>query len=329
VTALSNMAAAARPPGTGDARVPCPLCGGLIHPVAGRCKHCKADLSALRAGRPQAAAVLPPLNGKPPAGQVHAHVQVPGHVAGHGTSVHAAAPAAPSPYAPAGAPIAVKANEGSAPILPQRMSSQHNMPAQSRGLLRNWPVLVIILAVLAIVTAVVIMVLPADRKNGGKRQLMPAPAPERMETMPDKSSQADPWAQPGGPNSGARPPTGILPDPQPRVTPDPPAAPDPNDIDPNDLYGSLSQGGGAVFLAIATQACKKMKTCSTVNQSMLKDACDQLASLPLPSVPMTCDAAKACMDAIDHMDCDLMSSSSNPLNMMALMKDCTRAATEC
>src|SRR5690349_6722575 len=34
-----------------EARVLCPLCGGLIHPVAGRCKHCKQDLVALRASR--------------------------------------------------------------------------------------------------------------------------------------------------------------------------------------------------------------------------------------------------------------------------------------
>ncbi len=324
MTALSNMAAAARPPGTGDARVPCPLCGGLIHPVAGRCKHCKEDLTTLRAGRPQAAAVLPPLNGKAPSQLVQVQIPVAGH--GHGTSVHGSGPVAASPYAPAAVPAAVRAQEGSAPILPQRVSSHHNLPAQRGSLLRNWPVLVIILAVIAIVTAVVIMVLPADKKHGGKRQLMPAPAPERMETMPDKSSQADPWAQPGAPT---RPPSGTVPAPQPRVTPDPPAAPDPNTIDPNDLYGSLAQGGGAVFLAIATQACKKLQTCSNIDQSMLRLTCDQLAAVPLPPVPQNCDAAKACMDAIDHIDCDLMSSSSNPLNMMALMKDCTRAATEC
>ena len=31
-----------------EARVPCPVCRGPIHPVAGRCKHCRADLHALR-----------------------------------------------------------------------------------------------------------------------------------------------------------------------------------------------------------------------------------------------------------------------------------------
>src|SRR5215467_11037283 len=58
------MAAAARPgpPEARDARVPCPLCGGLIHPIAGKCKHCKADLSAYRAARPAANTPLPALH---------------------------------------------------------------------------------------------------------------------------------------------------------------------------------------------------------------------------------------------------------------------------
>ena len=153
MTALSNMAAAARPPGIGDARVPCPHCGGLIHPVAGRCKHCKEDLSVLRTNRPQAAAMLPSLNGRP----------TPVPVAGNGTSLHLAAPAVA-----AAVPLAVDPRDGSAPILPQRTTG-HSMSAQRpRGsLLRNWPMLVIILAMIAIVTAVVIMVLPAGNSNAG------------------------------------------------------------------------------------------------------------------------------------------------------------------
>ena len=32
---------------TPDPRVACPVCGGLVHPVAGKCKHCKTDLVKL------------------------------------------------------------------------------------------------------------------------------------------------------------------------------------------------------------------------------------------------------------------------------------------
>lgn len=305
------MAAAARPPGIGDARVPCPQCGGLVHPVAGRCKHCKEDLSALRAGRPQAAAVLPSLNGK----------GMPPQVAGNGTSVHVVAPAA--------VPIAVDPREGSAPILPQRTTGRSMSAQRPGGLLRNWPLLVIILAMIAIVTAVVIMVLPANSPKGGKRQLMPAPAPDRMETMPNQHSQADPWANPGDPRNVAPPdPPAPL---APRQTPDPPGAPDPND--PDDLYGGLGapSGGGfnsAVLMAMANQACKKLKTCSNVDQSGLTLVCDQLSAIPAPSVT-SCATAQRCMDAIDHIDCDSTSANANPMSTMMLITDCTKAATEC
>ncbi|HEY1553535.1 MAG TPA: hypothetical protein VGF94_01815 [Kofleriaceae bacterium] len=60
-----------RLPRTADARVPCPLCGGLIHPIAGRCKHCKQDLTELRAysnGHARVA-VVPP-RPRPPTGDV-------------------------------------------------------------------------------------------------------------------------------------------------------------------------------------------------------------------------------------------------------------------
>src|SRR6188768_1590135 len=107
MTALENMAAAARPPGIGDARVPCPLCGGLIHPVAGRCKHCKEDLTQFRANRPPAAAALPPLSGA----RTNGGAQTAAPAYGPGTNGHAAASIA--------SPTAV-VHEGSQPILPPR-----------------------------------------------------------------------------------------------------------------------------------------------------------------------------------------------------------------
>ena len=257
--------------------------------------------------------MLPSLNGRP----------TPMPVAGNGTSVHLA-------VADTAVPLAVDPRDGSAPILPQRTTG-HSMSAQRPGgsLLRNWPMLVIILAMIAIVTAVVIMVMPADSGGGGgKRQLMPAPSPDRMETMPDKSSQADPWAAPGDPRNQPVPdPNGAVP----RVTPDPPAADDTVNPDPDDLYGGLNTPGlnGGVFIAMANQACKKLKTCSNVDQSALSIACDAMANMPLPPVPSGCDPAKRCMDAIDHIDCDTTSTNANPMNMLLLMQDCTKAATEC
>lgn len=316
VTALSNMAAAARPPGIGDARVPCPLCGGLVHPVAGRCKHCKEDLSSLRANRPQAAAVLPALNGR----------TVATHVAGNGTSVHAAAAAAP-----VAAPVAI-AGEGSAPILPQRTTGRSMSAQRARGsLLRNWPMIVIILAMLAIVTAVVIMVLPADRKGGGKRQLMPTPAPDRMQT--------DPWAQPGGPGTNG-PQGSITPDPQPqpRITPDPPrpATPPDDPDDPDDLYGGLGGpsgmggmigGAGSFAINLADAACKKLKSCPNADSLVTDQMCQGIATMPKPALG-SCASGQRCLDAIERMDCDI-TNGTRALNDMMSLGDCARAMTEC
>lgn len=38
-------------------RVACPACGGAIHPIASRCRHCRSDLS--KAVRREAALVAP------------------------------------------------------------------------------------------------------------------------------------------------------------------------------------------------------------------------------------------------------------------------------
>ena len=143
-------------PGVAEARVPCPLCGGLIHPVAGRCKHCKQDLTALRSGRPSAAAPLPALQ--------------------------------------QAAPVAtLVANESSQPILPPRPTGRlATMQPGPRAAWASWPVIVIIIAVIAILVAVVVRAWPAH-DSGPEHTLQPPPAPERMNTDPLLLQGADPW----------------------------------------------------------------------------------------------------------------------------------------
>jgi hypothetical protein len=297
MTALTQMAAA-RPPGIADARVPCPLCSGLVHPVAGRCKHCKEDLTSYRSSRAPAAAALPALlNGKP-------------H---NGTNGHAAATAS-------AAHVAVEIiKEGSQPILPPRTTAR-SVPAQrTPSMWRSWPMLVIALAVVAIVAATIIMVLPpGDKKADGK--MSAPPAPERMQTnplMPDKHSQpADPWNDPHG---------GTVP-----RMPDPvaPAPPDPDD----DIWGSGGGGGlsggiasSALMVHVLDRSCKKLQSCPGVDQRMLKSVCDAVAMIPKPPAP-TCAAAKQCFEKIDQLNCsqavdDLLS----PLSVYSLFESCSEA----
>lgn len=314
MTALSNMAAANRSPGLGDARVPCPLCGGLIHPVAGRCKHCKEDLSSFRAGRPQAATPLPSLQAQP-----GAYAQTP--------AVAAAPPNGQATAIPVTVPVG---REDSQPILPPRPTSQWRMKAQGSraGWLRNWPMIVIVVAVVAIVAAVVIMVLPEDEaKRGGKKQLMAPPAPDRMETspMPPQSGQIDPWGSPDDqPDPGAQPPMPATPDPD----PDPP---DPDDLfgglggsNPNPMMGGLS---GTFMLTMFHQACRKLQSCPGTDMQTLSAVCSQFNSLPRPAVPSGCPSAQKCLDAIDALDCS--ANLDNPLSAIALIQDCSKAMTEC
>ncbi len=304
MTALVHMAAA-RPPGIADARVPCPLCGGLIHPVAGRCKHCKEDLSQFRAGRPQAAAALPALNGK---------------LATNGTNGHATATAAP-----VAVPV-VAAREPSQPILPPRTTARSVPVARPHSIWRSWPMLVIVLAAIAIVTATVIMLMPPERASSERKMSAP-PAPERMETnpLPEKSSQIDPW----GPPSGTVP---QVPDPQPAVpTPIVPADPDDDDIwggtgggargGRGTLFGSA--GGGAFMINVLDRACKKLTSCPDVDQSALALICEQVAMMPKPPVP-TCAAARKCLDSIDQLSCS-QASTTSPMSMFTLFDACSEA----
>ena len=103
------MAVAARP-GPSDARVPCPLCGGLIHPIAGKCKHCKADLTGYHAARPAASTPLPSLH-RPSNGHAAPGTQANGHPAHAAVATAVAAadaqPVLPPPPAPEHMPTTV------------------------------------------------------------------------------------------------------------------------------------------------------------------------------------------------------------------------------
>lgn len=309
MTALESMAAAARPPGIGDARTPCPLCGGLIHPVAGRCKHCKEDLTQFRAGRPQAAAELPALNAlaRPPVS--------PFAPPTNGTGTNGYMPAAPA----AAVPVAIPVREPTQPILPPRPTGRSMKAERPRSALwRSWPMLVIGLAVVAIVIATVIMVLPQGSSKGGRKLMNPpAPAPERMDTDPlQKQGLADPWGQGGAP------------DPNPRPLP-----PD----DPDDLLGQLPQGGmgggfsgngGSFMNTIFEKTCSKLKTCPGANQSMLATACDQFSALPKAPPPTNCPSAQRCLDAIDKLDCT-QAVDTSPLTIGTIISDCGTALNDC
>ena len=215
------------------------------------------------------------------------------------------------------------------------------MAAQAPSPWRSWPVAVIALSVVAIGGALLLMFWPgcnAPPNDPGKHALQPPPAPEHMETdklptapQPQGGRSSDPWSPP---HSQA----------DPRPTPDPlpadpadPADPDDPTSDPfggiagggsGGSFGGTFGGGGASFLYTALDhACRRLKTCPDVDQSMLSMTCDVMSSMPKQPVP-GCAAAQRCLDAIDHMACS-QTGFANPTSVITMFQDCTTATTRC
>lgn len=325
--------AVARTPSPSDGRVPCPQCGGLVHPIAGRCKHCKADLAAQRASRPAAAAALPALRVDAPAPSPVPAPPAP-----------AAPPAAPQPIyawpppAPAPAPV-----DEARPILPPRPTGRMDAAAPKRSVWRNWPVMVIVLASLAIAAAVVLMVWPkASAAKADSRQLAPPPAPERMDTNP---------LPPPSANGSVVP----MPDPQQRANPyaDPPPPPDDDtdadddDLDPDDLandpfsskqfdpFGNginplLKNFNGAYqdqfVVSLFERVCARAKTCGNSQAAQMCEGLDVL--LQGGTKPPTCASGKRCLAKIDQLACDSL-TDDNLLAFLPLAQDCMQAIQDC
>lgn len=354
------MAGAARP-GTTDARdgrVPCPLCGGLLHPIAGKCKHCKADLTAYRAVRPAADAPLPALS-QPAAPAVNGH-----HV--HAPIAHAVAmPAAAA--AVAIGPLAYAAQ----PVLPPRPSTRMHTAPPAPSAWRSWPIFVIVVAMMAIVAAVVLMMWPAHTRDG-KRALQPPPAPERMDTQtppvtpkidspatppPAPQGSADPWGMrrpdpqdpsasltapvpapdpgdtsgPDAPNGPGHP--GV--DGGPHASADPLAGADP-DVDAFDPFSGAHPSPspmpsrrrltlnrrGMFARAMNVRLCQKLVDCGQ-GDSQTRRACGPDTTMP-DAVLAGCPAARRCLVHLDAMTCPARLDATRMAQLLA-MSDCLDA----
>lgn len=301
--------AAAKAPGPADARIPCPLCGGLIHPIAGRCKHCKGDVSATRSSRP-AATALPALQPSAPQTNPYAPAAPTNGVNG----AHAYAIKAHPANAHMAIPIAMRTDEpASQPILPPRPTGRMQASGTAASSTwKSWPVVVIAIAVVAIITAVILMVWPPGSSEADAKTLAPPPAPERMDTNPLPPSSGpqgsvDPWkTQP--------------------MQPAPPAAPD-VDIQPPSLADPLRNPSGdsmlAMWSAIAKHACDRLASCPGASDPM-KQMCD-LSRLAVPNTPPpSCNAARRCLDMIDRLPCDDLDQAAT-VSMMTNLPACVEA----
>jgi hypothetical protein len=342
---MRDMAAAARP-GPSDARVPCALCGGLIHPIAGKCKHCKADLSSYHAARPAANTPLPAL-----------HLpRAAGASPGHAGALPAHAAAAPAHAAPA--PVAGRRNRPDAaqPVLPPRPTTRGAIAEPPASGWRSWPVIVIALAMVAIVVAVVLMVWPMTRHDAdGKHAAGPPPAPERMQTVPEvatppaqppstqgappdpdrravrpQAGLRDPWA-PDPTDPGARAPGRPAPDDTPGddvddvdVLKDPFSTPHAQ-ITPRGRRRLSVNSGGLVVMAMAAHLCRKVLQCGTADPAM-QSTCSAIAQQSAPP-PANCPAAARCLAHIDTLGCDAQPDDLSQIGKMLMqVGDCAEAS---
>jgi hypothetical protein len=336
--------------------MPCPVCGGLIHPIAGKCKHCKSDLRDLRGPRPAAVAPLPALapvalRGEAPV----APTAAPATSNGHGTSNgHAAATngrrsgytPSPSrePIMPAIRPSSSEYT-GPQPILPARVTARHGTGTVNpeRSALRHWPVVVIILAVIAILAAVALLVWPPAADTAGKRTAPGAtgPSPDHMDTnpLPDQPSKhaAEPPAAPPAPappsdpgpsndpwggHAQATPPAGSTHDPD----LDNPFAPS-QQLDMATELDALFNGKGspaaiAVYTAALKHVCTVIERCGTT-----ADACSLADAAPALKLP-SCAMATTCLRRIDRLSCT-QANPDDPLELFRVVHECAEALTGC
>ncbi len=293
-----------------DARVSCPVCRAPVHPIAGRCKHCKANLVVARGGNTGAgeAPIAIPGNGGSPL----TAVPLPGARRGADVS---AVPAPVRPALPIGVPPPAAAPIG---LSPQPVA---HATTSSRRWYQRWPLLVAVVAAIAIVASLVMLLLDDGKPSKVRRAI--GPAPDRMDT------------------GGGEPPSGL---PAPRTTPPPPmptpmppapggsAQIDPADpVDPVDPFDPQSPPGGgpdpsspprnpagvpqvrdaAEFLSAGIDVgCERLATCGGLGAAT-KQMCDQVrdmrdqigAAATASCTRFDASAAQACLEAIARFPC--------------------------
>lgn len=321
-------------PSVADVRVSCPACGGPVHPIAGRCKHCRTDLVAARGGATGAQGTM---------------IQI-GQLGARGKVV---APPSPSSSS-ASAPLVTPAKSGGLPLASAAPSAVGPLtPVATRprsGLARRWPLVVAAVAAIAIVASIVVLVLGGDSKPTRKRRPL-GPAPDRMQT---DQLPTDPWARPGA-GSGAQgqllpgaqaPDLGGAPDDRPVPPPPPPPEDDElADTEPGGVLGGVV--GGMVeddppaatirprtFLLQATTAtCKRLEACwGDSNAAPLcaagRDRLGQLDSAVLESICERVDASRAreCLRQVATLPCpDQSATIEDMITMVYGLDPCMRA----
>lgn len=286
--------------------VQCPACGGAIHPIAGRCKHCKADLVAHREAEARARraaqqamretnrSAAPPPPAKP--------------------NGRAPSPAPANGSGPARAPAAQRRPQTPPPSLEQQV-----VYAEQSAWSRRWPLLVSAVALVAILVSLFFLL---RSSNGEAEPLGHETSSNAPHIVPDQM------------------PSPNMPQPQMPNIPDPDFAPQP--LDPGG--GSAPRAWhtapdpGMFSVALVESVCAKLDSCgisddfsSVLCKEMAKGASNPMLDAKVKSGECTYDraAATACLQAVSNMSCDMKDANdvAGWLSQASGMVDCAGAFT--
>lgn len=280
--------------------VPCPLCGGLIHPIASRCKHCRASIGDHAARQRSGAAGLRALP---------ALIATPTSLGLPSSTAAVALPIASSP---------------SVNLDGQASANAFDVAhANDRPWWKRWPMIVVAVATVVIVVAVIMMVLPQDQRRG--RNVVAPPAPSNMDTnpMPETppalpSAPSDPWSGNGRAVPAPIDPSAPAPIAPSATTPFDPSAPMP--IDP------ATPGNPArnrFVSQLTTAVCKQITDCTNIDPAMSGVLCDAMVSLLNQASPWsTCSfnvgKAATCLERVQTLSCD---AQLNTVDAVLLLND--------
>ena len=319
----------------------CPVCRGEIHAIAGRCKHCKADLVDLRERASRAArahalgAVVPPPRPSVPL----AAVQVTPPTAAPPPPPAMSEPAAtwvdvPPPAMSSGTPpMGTPEVPPPAPAPETWHPYEAGPPPHARSSWsRRWPLVVSAIALLAIGISIGMLAERWRQGQGDGTDGRVKNASTRPHQVPDH------MPLPLLPGPGA--PRQVQPDPQDPGAPTAPS-PVPSPDNPGSRFGMGGSGPGGgdagafrTFTASLTESlCKKLSECGVIDsatQSVCQafaqefDPEDAAAKVARGECSFNQRAADACLRAVADLRCDAASSG----DMMDLLKS-TNQVGEC
>jgi hypothetical protein len=336
--------------------MPCPICRGEIHAVAGRCKHCKTDLvelreRAMRAARAQAmGATVPPRPMSPPPPTMssppspspqHQAIPAPFPLSPLHTDVEAPQPQPqPQPQNDTmAAPPPPQWGEPPAYFGPEVVSVRQQPSAWSR----RWPMVVSAVALLAIGVSLGMLAerwrTGGSRSNGDGRMRNASTTPRMVPDHMPKPLLPGPSAPRQVPDPRAPDPTSP---PSAQIAPQAPnmfggPSPSPSPV-PGGPQGGGDAGAFRAFTASLTDSlCTKLGECGADSgtQSICRAFAQQLdpedaaAKVASGECSFNQKAADACLRAVSALRCDTAAATGmmDWLSQSQQVTECAEAYT--